>query len=99
MKQRQVYGLDLTKMDGSGDFSCPGCGTAISPDDRTEETYSILEIKVSRRGLEEVVIRCNTCASQLHLTGFSLLQKLPDIDGEKLENEKREGTSCYIAHV
>jgi hypothetical protein len=51
MKQRQVYGLDLTKMDGSGDFSCPGCGTAISPDDCTEEAYSILEIKVSSRGL------------------------------------------------
>jgi len=86
MKQIQVYIVDLTKMDGSGDFSCPGCGTAISPDDCTEEAYSILEPKVNNQGLEELVLRCNACASQLHLTGFSLLQKLPEIDEEKTEN-------------
>ena len=86
MKQKQVYVLDLTKIDGSGDFPCPRCGTAISPDDCTEETYSILEPKVNSHGLEELVIRCNRCASQLHLTGFSLLQKLPEIDEEKTEN-------------
>ena len=86
MKQMQVYIVDLTKIDGSGDFLCPRCGTAISPDDCTEEVYSILEPKVDSHGLEELVIRCNRCASQLHLTGFSLLQKLPEIDEEKTEN-------------
>jgi hypothetical protein len=98
MKQKHVYVLDLAKIDGSGDFSCPECGTAISPDDCTEEAYSILETKVNNQGLEELVIRCNTCASQLHLTGFSLLQKLSVIDGEKPENGKR-GEICYITHV
>jgi DNA-directed RNA polymerase subunit RPC12/RpoP len=77
-----MYVLDLTKIDGSGDFSCPECGTAISPDDCTEEAYSIQEANVSDQGLEELVIRCNTCASELHLTGFSLLQKLPGIEKE-----------------
>ncbi len=76
MKQMQVFKLDLTKIDGTGDFSCPRCGNAISPDDRTEKSYSILEGKVSVRGLEEIMIRCNKCESELHLTGFSLLQKL-----------------------
>ncbi len=76
MKETQVYVMDLTKTDESGDFSCPGCGTAISPDDCTEEAYSILEAKVSNQGLEELVIRCNKCTSELHLTGFSILQKL-----------------------
>jgi uncharacterized C2H2 Zn-finger protein len=99
MKQMQVYTVDLTKIDGSGDFPCPRCGAAISPDDRTEEVYSILKTKVDSHGLEELVIRCNRCASQLHLTGFSLLQKLSEIDEEKLENEKREATPCYITHV
>jgi DNA-directed RNA polymerase subunit RPC12/RpoP len=77
MKQIHVYKLDLTKIDGSGDLSCPHCGSAISPDDVTEEAYSILETKVSKHGLEEVTIRCNRCTSQIHLSGFSLLQNLP----------------------
>ena len=94
MKQKQVHVLDLTKMDGSGDFSCPRCGAVISPDDCTEEVYSILKAKIGSHGLEELVIRCNRCASQLHLTGFSLLQKLPEIDEEKREEPLR-----YITHV
>ncbi len=86
MKQIHVYTLDLAKIKGSGDFSCPRCGTSISPDDCTEKAYSILEAKVNDQGLEELMIRCNKCASQLHLTGFSLLQKLPEIDEEDLES-------------
>ena len=78
MKQIQVYVLDLTKIDGDGDFSCPRCGNEISPDDRTEKAYSILEANVSDQGLEELSIRCNKCESELHLTGFSLLQKLSE---------------------
>jgi hypothetical protein len=93
-----MYVLDLTKVDGSGDFSCPECGTAISPDDCTEDAYSILETKVNNQGLQELVIRCNTCVSQLHLTGFSLLQKLSVIEGENSANEKRRET-CYITQV
>ena len=77
MKQIQVYKVDLTKTDGSGDLSCPKCGSVISPDDVTEEAYSILETKVSKHGLEELAIRCNRCTSKIHLSGFSLLQKLP----------------------
>lgn len=98
MKQTHAFTLDLTKMDGNGDFSCPVCGAAISPDDLTEEAYSILEVKVDSHGLEGLVIRCNRCASQLHLTGFSLLQKLSEMDEEKHE-KKREEPLCYITHV
>jgi hypothetical protein len=99
MKQKQVYVLDLTKIDGSGDFSCPGCGAVISPDDCTEEVYSILELVVNRHGLEALVIRCNRCQRELHLTGFSLLQKMLQIGEGKLEDEKREATPSYITHV
>ena len=82
MKQTHAYVLDLSKMDGNGDFSCPSCGTVISPDDYTEEVYSILETKINSHGLEEAVIRCNRCASQIYLTSFSLLQKVSEIDKE-----------------
>jgi len=76
MKQIQVCKLDLTKIDGSGEFSCPKCGNMISPDDCTERAYSILEANVSNQGLEEILIRCNNCESELRLTGFFLLQDL-----------------------
>ncbi len=98
MKQKHVHVLDLAKMDGDGEFPCPECGTTISPDDCSEESYSILEIKINLEGLEEVIIKCNRCASQLHLTGFSLLLNLPDASYEKNKGKKEENL-CYIAHV
>jgi hypothetical protein len=76
MEQAQAYKVDLTKIDGNGDFSCPRCGNVISPEDTTEETYSIIEPKVNSQGLEEVVLCCNKCKSYIHLTGFSLLEKI-----------------------
>jgi hypothetical protein len=97
MKQMHVYTVDLTKLCGSGDFPCPRCGAAISPEDVTEEAYSILEPKINSQGLEELVIRCNKCESEIHLTGFSLLQKL-EINEAKQERQK-EATRCYVAHV
>ena len=75
MKQTHEFKIDLTLIDGDGDFSCPKCGTKISPDDESEKVYSILEPRVNTNGLEEVVIRCNRCCSQIQLTGFSSLQK------------------------
>jgi phage terminase large subunit GpA-like protein len=96
-KQIQVYMLDLTKIVGKGDFLCPRCGTEISPDDETEENYSILEAKVNNSGLEEVIICCNKCKSEIHLTGFSIMQKLLGEDENKSTQEK--DAFCYITHV
>jgi DNA-directed RNA polymerase subunit RPC12/RpoP len=76
MKQLHAYKIDLTKIEGSGSFACPRCGTKISPDDETEAVYSILGSKVNSNRLDEVVIRCNKCSSHIHLTGFSLLQEM-----------------------
>jgi hypothetical protein len=76
MKQTNVHKLDLTKIDGNGDFQCPRCGIVISPEDPSEEKYSILEPKVNGNGLEEVVILCNSCGSHIHLTGFSILEDI-----------------------
>jgi hypothetical protein len=69
--------LDLTKIQGNGDFPCPNCGIIISPEDETEDVYTILEEKLEGEVLEELVIQCNKCSHQIRLTGFSIL----DMDG------------------
>ena len=51
-----VHRVDLTKIDGNGDFPCPKCGVIIAPDDPTEEKYSVLEPRVNGNGLEEVIV-------------------------------------------
>lgn len=76
MEQLQACKLDLTKISGDGEFPCPKCGAIISPDDTNKDTYHIIEPKVNSQGLSEIVLACNKCGSQIHLTGFALLQEL-----------------------
>jgi predicted RNA-binding Zn-ribbon protein involved in translation (DUF1610 family) len=73
-KQVLVTELDLTKIDGNGDFPCPKCGVTISPEDESEDVYTIVEEKVRNDALEEMLIQCNKCGSQIRLTGFSILE-------------------------
>ncbi|MGD9130705.1 MAG: hypothetical protein PVH73_03930 [Candidatus Bathyarchaeota archaeon] len=74
MKQVLVHTLNLIEQEGKGDFLCPCCGTKISPNDETEEIYSILEPKVRNNTLESLLIRCNKCSNKIRLTGFSALE-------------------------
>ena len=76
MKQIHAYKIDLTEIEGSGDFACPKCGAKISPDDQTQTVYSILGSKVNNDWLEEIVICCHKCYSHIHLTSFSLMKKI-----------------------
>lgn len=69
-----LYTIDLTKIDGDGAFPCPKCGTKISPDDQTEETYQIVETVVKNDELSELVLACNKCGTKTRLTGFMTLQ-------------------------
>ena len=69
MKTSAVHVIDLTKIEGEGDFPCPSCGAKISPDDETGNTYSILETKVNKNSLEQIVILCK-CGSKIRLVGF-----------------------------
>lgn len=73
-KQGPINELDLTKIDGNGDFPCPNCGITISPEDESEDVYIILEEKVNGEALEELTIQCNKCGSQIRLTGFPALE-------------------------
>lgn len=98
MNPIHAYKIDLTKIDGNGDFCCPKCGSKISPEDETEKVYCILDINVNRHGLEEVEILCNNCSSHIHLTGFSLLEKMSEMTKEELEEEKEEAP-WYIPHM
>ena len=65
------YVVDLTKIQGAGDFPCPSCGVKISPEDETEKVYSILKTKVKNDHLEELMIKCLTCLCKIRLTGFT----------------------------
>lgn len=72
-KTSTVYVVDLTKIDGDGDFLCPGCGVVISPEDETGSTYAIQQVKMEEKEqLQELVIKCNNCESTIHITGFTL---------------------------
>jgi len=70
VKQPRVYEVDLTKIQGDGDFPCPNCGVIISPEDETEDVYRILETKIRGQALEELVIQCNKCGSRIRAVGF-----------------------------
>jgi uncharacterized C2H2 Zn-finger protein len=70
-----VYQVDLTEIQGEGDFPCPGCGVIISPEDETEDVYRIVSTKVHDDDLEELVIQCNRCKSKIRLVGFNTLNK------------------------
>jgi len=69
MKRPLAYKVDLTKIKGDGAFSCPKCAVTISPDDETENVYTIVETKFNGESLEELIIQCK-CGSEIHLVGF-----------------------------
>lgn len=72
-KNSSITVLDLTQIDGDGDFPCPSCGVMISPEDESENVYTILEEKVKGEALEELLIKCNTCSCKIRLVGFPAL--------------------------
>jgi len=74
MKQRSIFKIDITKIEGAGDFPCPNCGVIISPDDETETVYTIIETKTKNDVLQGLILQCNKCKSKIHLVGFLTVQ-------------------------
>jgi predicted RNA-binding Zn-ribbon protein involved in translation (DUF1610 family) len=70
LKRAVRYTVDLTKIDGDGTFQCPKCGTVISPDDESEDTYHIVDTRVKGDELAELVLTCKKCGANIKLTGF-----------------------------
>jgi predicted RNA-binding Zn-ribbon protein involved in translation (DUF1610 family) len=64
------YRIDLAAIDGDGSFLCPKCGMKISPEDETEENYTVIDTKVVNNELAELVIACGKCKSTMKLDGF-----------------------------
>ena len=70
VKRSGRYSIDLAKIEGDGSFQCPRCGTMISPDDETDEVYTIVDTKVKGDELAELTLMCNSCGSEIKLMGF-----------------------------
>jgi predicted nucleic-acid-binding Zn-ribbon protein len=66
----------LTGIRGRGEFKCPKCGIKISHEDETEDVYTILKPVMKGDSLEKIILQCNRCQSQIHLTGFQFLNKI-----------------------
>jgi len=82
MKQGSVFKIDVTKIEGAGNFPCPNCGVTISPDDETETVYCIIETKTKDEALEELILQCNKCKSRIHLVGFLTLENQTESSSE-----------------
>jgi len=67
------FRIDLTEIEGYGEFHCPSCGEVISPDDYSGVTYRILDIKKKEDGtVKEITVQCGTCRSIICLDGFNV---------------------------
>jgi len=71
MERNKLYTIDLTKTIGNGNVKCPKCGVEISPDDMSEDVYTVLQSIVNKDCLERVVLQCNRCGSKINLIGFN----------------------------
>lgn len=77
--RKKTYKVDLTTIEGGGDFPCPKCGILLSPDDESEEAYTIIETYIGDEdNLESMIIRCNKCKSSINLEGFTALLEEDD---------------------
>jgi len=72
LRETELYTVNLTKIKGKGDFKCPKCKVKISPDDQTENVYTILETIMKGESLEKIMLQCNKCGSHINVTGFQL---------------------------
>jgi hypothetical protein len=74
--QVMVYKMELSQINKNGSLPCPSCHAHISPDDKTEKVYTLLDVNMSKNGLEEIVIQCKKCQSQIYIGGFSGAEQL-----------------------
>ena len=71
--KKDLFKVDLTTIQGDGAFPCPNCNTLISPDDFSEEVYTMLSMSEDEDNLESITIQCNKCKSIITLNGFEQL--------------------------
>jgi len=74
-------------MEREGSFLCPNCGIKISPNDHSDDAYSIYDVTMNKDNqIDELVLCCSRCSTIIHLTGFSEIKNtgLPTNGIEKL---------------
>ena len=77
MARRSVFKIDLSEIEGYGEFPCPLCGETISPDDESGNIYEVIALKPDEEGsLMETAIVCRKCESIIHLQGFEKLREI-----------------------
>jgi len=69
-KKPEYFEIKASELQGSGDFNCPKCGTAISPEDKGEKKYRVTGTRTYRDVLASMTIGCN-CGSQTKIKGLS----------------------------
>jgi peptide subunit release factor 1 (eRF1) len=74
MEKTKSFVINLSKTKKRGEFECPKCGVEISPDDKSEDAYTILETVMNGDYLEKLILQCNKCGSRIHLIGFNILE-------------------------
>jgi predicted RNA-binding Zn-ribbon protein involved in translation (DUF1610 family) len=90
--KQKAFDVDLSGLQGEGEFPCPKCGTLISPEDESEETYTVVETNGDDESIEEVIIQCKKCDSVIRLKGFDELEEAAEPSrvqiSESLEDSK-----------
>jgi hypothetical protein len=56
LQEIKFFTIDLYKIKGRGEFGCPKCGIKISPDDKTEDAYTILEPVMKGDCLDKIIL-------------------------------------------
>jgi len=74
-KKFLFFVVDLSDVGEKEKITCPKCEAEISPNDKTEDVYTILEPVMKGAQLEKIIIKCNRCRSRIHLVGFDVIQK------------------------
>ncbi len=87
--QITVYKMELSQINENGSLPCPSCHAHISPDDKSEKIYTLLDVNMNQNGLEEIVIQCKKCQSQIYINGFST--------AEQLVNHRHNKSRCDVA--
>ena len=92
----EIFMIDLDEIEWDISFSCPSCGEAIFPEDKSGRYYNLLEIRIKGRVVKEAVIQCAKRGGIISLAidqstrGFSgsFVLTRTDVDSDMLE-------SCY----
>ena len=83
MEQIAAFRVDLNKIEGDGEFPCPSCGTLISPDDESNTTYEIIDVKTEEDGSPKSLnILCKMCGNTIIIEGFEALNEFDDLNEE-----------------